>query len=89
MKLSTYSTRAPSMRMGACPPFPVVHSHLLCLYHVEVEVVILAPYSQVSDLLPIDCLIVVGDQAVGALESCLAMQPWGNREYRRGPSTRP
>ena len=41
--------------------FPVVHNHLLCLDHVEGEVVVLAP--QVSDLLPIGCLIVVGDQA--------------------------
>ena len=36
---------------------------LLCLAHVEGEVVVLAPHCQVSDLLPIGCLIVVGDQA--------------------------
>ena len=42
-----------------CPPFHAIHNHLLCLDHVEGEVVILAPYSQVSDLLPIDWLIVV------------------------------
>ena len=41
------------------PPFPVVHNHLLCLDHVEGEVAILAPHGQVSDLLPIGCLIVV------------------------------
>ena len=45
------------------PLFPVVHNHLLCLDHVEGEVVVLAPHSQVSDLLPIGRLIVVGDQA--------------------------
>ena len=45
------------------PPFPVVHNHLLCLDHVEGEVVVLAPHSQVSDLTPIGCLFVVGDQA--------------------------
>ena len=45
------------------PPFPVVHNHLLCLDHVEGEVVVLAPDDQVSDLLPIGCLIVVVDQA--------------------------
>ena len=45
------------------PPFPVVHDHLLSLDHVEGEVVVLAPHGQVSDLLPIGCLIVVGDQA--------------------------
>ena len=44
-------------------PFYVVHNHLLCLVHVEGEVVILAPHCQVSDLLPIGCLIFVGDQA--------------------------
>ena len=45
-----------------CPPFPVVHDHLLCFAHVEGEVVVLAPHCQVSDLLPIGCLIVVSDQ---------------------------
>jgi hypothetical protein len=40
------------------PPFLVVHNHLLCLDHVEGEVVVLAPHSKVSDLLPISCLIV-------------------------------
>ena len=42
---------------------PVVHDHLLCLDHVEDEVVILVPHCQVSDLLPIGCLIIVGHQA--------------------------
>jgi hypothetical protein len=32
------------------PLFPVVHNHLLCLDHVEGEVVVLAPHGQVSDL---------------------------------------
>ena len=45
------------------PPFPVVHNHLLCLHRVEGEVVVLAPHDQVSDLLPIGCLIIDGDQA--------------------------
>ena len=45
------------------PPFPVVHDQLLCLAHVEGEVVVLSPHCQFSDLLPIGCLIVVGDQA--------------------------
>ena len=50
------------MRMGACSvlPFPVVHNHLLCLDHVE-GVVVLAPHGQVSDILPIGCLIIVSD----------------------------
>ena len=45
------------------PPFPVVHNHLICLDHIEGKVVVLAPHGQVSDLLPIGCLIVGGDQA--------------------------
>ncbi|KAK6290915.1 hypothetical protein J4Q44_G00386850, partial [Coregonus suidteri] len=45
------------------PPFPVVQNQLLCLDHVEGEVVVLAPHGQVSVLLPIGCLIVVSDQA--------------------------
>ena len=48
-------------RLG--PPFPVVHDQLLCLAHIEGEVFVLASHCQVSDLLPIGCLIVVGDQA--------------------------
>jgi hypothetical protein len=42
---------------------PVAHGQLLCLDHVEGEVVVLALHGQVSDLIPIGCLIVVGDQA--------------------------
>jgi hypothetical protein len=45
------------------PPFPVVLNHLLCLDHVEGEVGVLASHGQVSDLLPVGCLVVVGDQA--------------------------
>ena len=63
---------------------------------MEGEVVILAPPCRLSDLLPIGCLNVVGDQAVVfsanlmmVFESCLAMQSWVNREYRRGLSTHP
>jgi hypothetical protein len=45
------------------PPFPVVHDQLLSLTHIEGAVVVLAPHCQFSDLLPIGCLIIVGDQA--------------------------
>ena len=45
------------------PPLSVVHDLLLCLAHVEGEVVVLAPHCQVSDLLPVGCLIVIHDQA--------------------------
>ena len=44
-------------------PFPVVHDQLLCLAHIEGEVVVLAPHCQFSDLFPIGCLIIVGDHA--------------------------
>ena len=53
----------------------------------------MAPHCQVSDLLPVDYLIIVGDQTVVSsanvmivLESCLATQSWVNREYRREQS---
>jgi hypothetical protein len=49
LKLSTCSTTAPSMRMGTCSTCSAV--------------VILAPPGQVSDLLPIGYLVIVGDQA--------------------------
>ena len=51
-------------------PFPVVHNHLLSLGYVEEEVVILASPGQVSDLLPIGCLVVVGDQAYHCCVIC-------------------
>ena len=43
--------------------FPVVHDQPFCLAHIEGEVVVLPPHCQVSDLLLIGCLIVVGNQA--------------------------
>ena len=77
------------------PPFPVVHDQILCLAHIEGEVVVLAPHCQVSDL-PIGRLIVVGDQAVVSsanlmrvLVSCLATQSWVNKEYSKGLSSPP
>jgi hypothetical protein len=48
-------------------PSPVVHDKLLGFADVEGEVVVLAPHCQVSDLLPIGCLIAVGDQALQPL----------------------
>ena len=45
------------------PLFRVVHDNFLCLDHVEGEVVVLASHDQVSDLLPVGCLVVVDDQA--------------------------
>jgi hypothetical protein len=45
------------------PLFHVVCDQLLCLAGDEGEVVVLAPHCQVYDLLPVGCLIIVGDQA--------------------------
>ena len=33
------------------PLFPVVHNHLLCLDHIEGEVVVLLPYSTYTEVL--------------------------------------
>jgi hypothetical protein len=76
--------------------FPVVHDHLLW-ERLLGEVVVLSPHCQVSDLLPVGCLIIVGDQAYHScvdnlmmvLESYLAMQSWVNMEYRRGLNMHP
>ena len=62
------------------PPFPVVHNHLLCRDQVEGEVVVLARHGQVSDLFPLGCLVVVGDQAyhccvIGKLNDCVGVMP--------------
>ena len=74
------------------PLFPVVHNHLLSLDHIEGEVVVLAPHGQVSDHLPIGCLVVVGDQAyhccvigelndgVGVVPGCAVMSEQGVQE---------
>ena len=72
------------------PPFSLVHDQLLYLADVEGGVVVLAPHCQVSDLLPIGCLTDVSStNLMMVLESCLAMQSWVNRKYRRGLSTHP
>ena len=62
------------------PPSPVVHKHLLRLDHFKGEVVVLAQHHQVSDLIPIGCLIVVGDQAyhycvIGKLNDGVGVMP--------------
>ena len=61
LKFSTHSTFSPVNVNGGLfgPPFPIIHDQLLCLAHIEGEVVVLAPHCQVSCLLPIGCLIVV------------------------------
>ena len=63
LKLSTCSSPIDENGGVLSPPFPVVHNHLLCLDHVEGEVVVLAPHGQVSSCREEFSLIVVGDQA--------------------------
>jgi hypothetical protein len=79
-------------------PFPVVHNQLLCLADVKGEDVVLASNCQVSNLLPVGCLLAIGDQSyhhrviimlIMLLKSCAVTQLWVNREYRRGLSTHP
>lgn len=41
---------------------PEVHNNLLCLLHIQVEIVVLAPHGQAAHLTPVDCLIVVVDE---------------------------
>ena len=53
------------------PTFPVVHNlKKSSLGYVEGEVVVLAPHGQVSDHLPIGCLVVVADQAYHCCVIC-------------------
>ena len=52
------------------PPFLVVLNYLTCLEHIKGEVVVLAPHGQVSDHLPIGCLVIVGDQAYHCCVIC-------------------
>ena len=64
LKLSSRSTIGVDVNGGVLGPlFPVVNDQQLCLTDVEGDIVALAPHCQVSDLLPIGCLIVSGDQA--------------------------
>ena len=54
------------MERGACSTpwsLPVVHDQLLCFADVEMEVVVLAPRCQGSDLHSVGLLNVGGDQA--------------------------
>ncbi|CAB1428703.1 unnamed protein product [Pleuronectes platessa] len=63
---------------------PVVHDQLLRFADVEMEVVVLAPRCQGSDLLSVGLLIVAGDQAYDsdisklnvATQSCVNRDEW-------------
>ena len=65
LKLSTFSTTVPSMWIGGVLPllFPDVHDHLLYFVDVECEFIFLTPHSEGPHLLPVGCLVVVGNQA--------------------------
>ena len=55
---------SPSMWMGVCSLLsPVVYDQLLHFVDVKGEVVFLAPLHQVSHLLPVGRLVIVGNQA--------------------------
>ena len=54
------------------PPFPVVHNQLICLAHIEGEVVVLAPACQFSDLL-ISSLIRPNTFVVSKLDGARVM----------------
>ena len=41
--------------------FPEVHGHLLSFADIETEVIFLTPHSEGPHLLPVGCLVVVGN----------------------------
>jgi hypothetical protein len=62
LKLSTFSTTALSMRMGASSVLLFSLSTIISFVLITLRERLLS-WRQVSDLLPIDCLVVVSDQA--------------------------
>jgi hypothetical protein len=65
LKLATFSTAVQLLWMGGVLPllFPEVHDQLCCFVDIGLEVIFLAPYSQGPHLLPVDCLVIVSNQA--------------------------
>ena len=65
------------------PPFSVVHDQLLCLAHIEGEVVVLVPHCQFSDLFLIGCLIVVSkpNDGVGVVFATQSLLKQGNAHF--------
>ena len=49
--------------MGCPRTLSKVHDHLLCLGHVQQEIILRAPGCQVLHLLTVGCLVIFGDQA--------------------------
>ena len=75
---------------------PVVHNQLLSITDDDMEVVVLAPRCQGSDLLSVGHLVVdqaddgrVVSEHYDVLELCETMQSFVTRDYRRGRSTQP
>ncbi len=65
LKLLTLSTVVPLIEKGGVSfslSLPVVHNQLLCFADKEMEIVVLAPGCQGSDLLSVGRLIITGDQ---------------------------
>ncbi len=74
------------MVMCVCPE---IHHQLLSLVDVELEVVLLTPFSQGTHLLSVSRLIVSSENLTMMLELCVAVQSCVYREYRSGLRTQP
>jgi hypothetical protein len=70
-----------------------VHDQLLRFVDIERDIIFLSQIHQGPHLLPVGCLIIVGNRPTTAvlsanlmieLEMCVATQSWVNRVYRRG-----
>ena len=83
-----------NLKLSNRSPFPVVHNQHLSLIDVEGEVVFPAPHCQVTDILPLGCLIIVVDQAyhrcvISKLDDDVLLSHAFMGEYRKGLSTHP
>jgi hypothetical protein len=96
LKFFIFFTAAPSMWIGVCS-LCCFHNH--ALRFVDVEVIFLALLRQGPHLLPVGCLIIVGNLSYNCcvlyanlmieLEAYVAKQSWVSRKYRRGLSVHP
>ncbi len=73
--------------------FPEVNDNLLCLLHIQIEIVVTAPPGQAAHLAPVVCLISVvmrpttvvsSANLMKRLELCDGVQSWVSRVKRRG-----
>ncbi len=61
---------------------PEVHHNLLCLPHIEGQVVSTTPFSQLYHILSVECFIVVADETyhwcvIGKLDDVVGLEPCG------------